>query len=214
MTYAALKKSIIDYCETDEPTFLSQIDNFITTAEFGIYSKVMTPDARFYKTGTVNTQSLSVPTDFKAVIQFMITVSGQTVTLLPKGVSFIREAYTTGSGQPRFYALLRQEILSGTSETMQLMLGPAPDMGYAYELQYLRRPPSITNSSTTNTWLSDNAPDCLLYHSLIEGQTFLKNYEALPTYQNRAKEAMQELKFLCEGMQKVDSFRSTELRFS
>ena len=213
LIYSALRKDIIDWCETDEPKFLVQVDTFIQQAERDIYAKVVTPDSRGSVTGSLSGSTLTMPTDFRAVLEFMITVSGETVNLLPKEVSFIREAYTSGTGQTRFYAILRQSILSGTTESTTLLLGPTPASTYAYEILYVRRPPSITATTTvTNTWLSDNAEDALLYHSLVHAAIFLKNYEVAKTHKAMAEEGLAKLRFNIEGLQKVDSYRNTELR--
>ena len=55
------------------------------------------------------------------------------------------------------------------------MLAPTPDQNYSFELHYKYRPASLTTTSGTDTtWLSSNAPDALLYGTLVEAATFLK----------------------------------------
>ena len=44
------------------------------------------------------------------------------------------------------------------------------------------------------TWISDNAPDALLYGTLVEAATFLKTPEEIPLYQQRFDMALQNLK--------------------
>lgn len=215
MIYAALRKAVLDFAETDEPKFTAQVDTFIQQAEREIYATIITPDARASATGTLTSTvaTLDLPIDFRAVLEFMITVSGAIVHLLPKEPSFIYEAYPSGTGQTRFYAILRQSIPAGTTQVAKVLLGPTPSSGYAYELLYVRRPTSITADTTTvNTWLSDNAEDALLYSTLVQAAVFQKNWESAKEYKTKADEGLAKLKFLCEGLQKTDSYRNTEIR--
>ena len=80
------------------------------------------------------------------------------------------------------------------------LLGPTPAANYSYQLHYKYRPASLTTTSGTDTtWLSDNAPDALLYGTLSEAATFLKTPEEVGQYEQRFSMAMEALKALGEG---------------
>ena len=67
-------------------------------------------------------------------------------------------------------------------------------------LHYKYRPASLTaGADGGTTWLSTNAPNALLYGSLVEASTFIKTTEETPYYDQRFQESIAELKKLGEG---------------
>ena len=91
---------------------------------------------------------------------------------------------------------------SATSGTTYLSMpsGPTPDADYSFELHYKYRPASLTaGADGGTTWLSTNAPNALLYGSLVEASTFIKTTEETPYYDQRFQESIAELKKLGEG---------------
>ena len=62
------------------------------------------------------------------------------------------------------------------------------------------------------TWLSKNAPNAMLYGSLVEACTYLKNYEAIPAYESKFQEALLGLKNLGEAKSTRDQYRYDEIR--
>ena len=81
------------------------------------------------------------------------------------------------------------------------MVAPTPDADYTIELHYKFRPASLTTTSgSETTWLSDNAPDALLYGTLVEAATFLKVPEEIGQYEQRFIAATAALKSLAKVM--------------
>ena len=92
-TYASLKSTVQNYCETSESTFVSDLPVFIQEAEERILKNVQLPVFRKNVTGTssINNTYVSTPTDFLAPYSLAV-VSGNVYTyLLFKHVSFIRD---------------------------------------------------------------------------------------------------------------------------
>ena len=88
------------------------------------------------------------------------------------------------------------------------ILGPTPDSNYSFELHYKYRPNSLTaGSDSGTTWLSTNAPDALLYGTLVEAATFLKSPEEIPGYEQRFISAVSALKKIGEGYGARDEYR-------
>ena len=52
----------------------------------------------------------------------------------------------------------------------------------------------------------------MLYGCLVEACTYLKNYEAIPTYEQKFQEALLGLKNLGEGKSTRDQYRYDEIR--
>ena len=125
--------------------------------------------------------------------------------LLPKDVSFIREAYplnTTTEAFPRYYA-----IFNPTS----FILAPTPDQAYQVELHYFGKPESIVTAGTS--WLGTNFESVLLSACLLEAYIFLKGEtDLIQVYNQRYMDALQLLKGLGEGRDRSDEYRNTPKR--
>ena len=65
-----------------------------------------------------------------------------------------------------------------------------------------------TSADTTLTWISENAPDALLYGSLVEAYTFMKGEpDVMKMYSDRFMEAAVRLKELAEARENDDANR-------
>ena len=194
-TLATLKSTVQDYCETAETTFVAELDTFIKEAEERILKNVSLPVFRknVEGIGTSGNPYLSAPSDFLASYSLALIISNEYTYPLLKHVSFIRD-YTPNpstTGPTKYYALF---------DDTTFLLGPTPAANYSYQLHYKYRPASLTTTSGTDTtWLSDNAPDALLYGTLAEAATFLKTPEEVGQYEQRFSMAMEALKALGEG---------------
>jgi len=202
-TLATLKSTVQDYCETAETTFVADLDTFIKEAEERILKNVELPVFRKNVTGNATTDFpyLATPSDFLATYSLALIVNSVYTYPLFKHVSFIRD-YTpnaTTTGATKYYALFDDNTF---------LLGPTPDSDYTYELHYKYRPASLTTTSgSSTTWLSDNAPDALLYGTLVEAATFLKVPEETAQYEQRFMMAISALKKLGEGYGARDEYR-------
>jgi hypothetical protein len=54
------------------------------------------------------------------------------------------------------------------------IFGPAPDQAYPFRLRYYERPQPLDTTNSTN-WLTEYAPDMMLYGLLLESIPFLEN---------------------------------------
>ncbi len=62
------------------------------------------------------------------------------------------------------------------------LVAPTPDVAYPFEVLYYALPPLLDDTIQTN-WLTEYAPQLLLYAVLLEASPFLKNDERIPTWQ-------------------------------
>tara|TARA_R110000824_G_scaffold135128_1_gene298165 strand:- start:795 stop:1646 length:852 start_codon:yes stop_codon:yes gene_type:complete len=70
-----------------------------------------------------------------------------------------------------------------------------------------------TSTDTTTTWLSENAPNTLLYGSLIEAYTFMKGEtDMLQLYIARYTESIGRLKNYASGVENTDAYREGLVR--
>jgi len=214
MTYAELKQQIQDYVQSNETTFLSNLDGIIELAEFRINSDVKSPDSRATATGTVTTQTITTPSDFETTLSLFVNISGIQTGLLLKDPSYLTEAYSVTSasvgltGAPAYYA-----IQSSSNASTILLIAPSANQSYAYTLYYSRTPISIVGASNNTTWLSTYFPQTLLYGCLVEAYSFLKGEPQMQQqYEKLYQLGMIELKKFSEGDQHMDNYRNTDIK--
>jgi len=208
-TLASLKTGIQDYLESTETSFVSNLDNFITTTEERILKNVQLDNFRKNVTGnvTVDNTYLATPSDFLSPFSLAVIDGDDNYSfLLLKQVSFIRDFTPNASttGLPKYYSEF---------DDNSFLLAPTPDSTYDVELHYYYRPASLTTTSgSETTWLSENAPNAMLYGSLVEACTYLISYESIPVYESKFQEALLGLKNLGEAKSTRDQYRYDEIR--
>src|SRR5688572_3939457 len=62
------------------------------------------------------------------------------------------------------------------------LIVPTPVQAYNWEITYYQQPAFLDAVNQTN-WLTEYAPDALLYRSLIEAETYLKHDERVKTWE-------------------------------
>ena len=169
-TYGTLKTAIQDYLESSETSFVNNLDTFIQQSEERIFKLVQLPEQRKNVTGNVSTSNrfLSTPSDYYAPFSLAVIDSGVYHYLEFKHPSFSKQFQTSQSatGRPRYYTQFDDDSFE---------VIPVPDSNYSVELHYLHKPNSLTaGSDSGTTFLSTEYPDALLYGSLVEGATYLK----------------------------------------
>jgi hypothetical protein len=203
-TYAQLKTAIQDYTENTETSFVTNLPTFIRAAEDRIFKLVDLEVFRKNATSamTQNDQYLSLPADFLAFFSLSITNTTSKEFLLHKDVNFIQEYNPDSSttGTPKYYAIF---------DVNNVILAPTPDNNYICELHYYYRPASLTaGAESGTTWLSDNAPNALLYGSLVEAYIYMKGEpDMLQLYEKQFTEAMTRIKDLAEARENTDAYR-------
>jgi len=202
-TFATLKTAIQDYTDNTESTFVTNLPNFIKAAEDRIFESI---DLEYFRKNvtsamTSSDQFLSVPDDFLAVFSLQITTSGSENFLLQKDVNFLREYTPNASttGVPRYYAVFSVD---------HFLLAPTPNSAYTVELHYFYRPTSLVDSGSNTTWVSENAPNVLLYGALLEAYIFMKGeQDILALYEKRFMDGLSRLKDLGEARENQDAYR-------
>ena len=66
-----------------------------------------------------------------------------------------------------------------------------------------------TTSDTTQTWLSENAPNAMLYGSLVEAYTFMKGEaDVMKMYNDRFSESLIRMKDYAEARENADAYKN------
>ena len=208
-TLATLKTAVQDYLQVSEITFTSQLNNFIQESESRIFKMVQLPEQRKNVQGsaTSGNRFLATPTDFFAPFSLAVISSNKYIYLDFKHPSFLKEYSpdSTTTGTPKYYSLFDDSAFE---------LSPVPNANFTVELHYLHKLASLTaGSDSGTTLLSTDHPDALLYGTLVEGATFLKETpDVIANFEARFKEAISRMKNLTEGRDTRDEFRYDLLR--
>jgi|TARA_R110000751_G_scaffold101919_3_gene196309 hypothetical protein len=208
MNYTQLKTAIQDYTQSSETSFVTNIDTFITQAENRLFFDIDVPDFHKNVTGTMtqNNTFLQKPEDLFKVYSLAVIKTGNVYSyMLPKDVSFIREAFPDAddSGLPTHYGNFDDEFF---------IVGPVPDDDYSVELHYKFQPDALS-STNANSWFGDNAEAALLYATLVEAYTYLKGEQDIMSfYGERYSSALQALQNYGAAEVNMDSYRNTMRR--
>lgn len=94
--------------------------------------------------------------------------------LFPRSYEYCRSYWTNSDerAEPEFYCDY------GFSSWLVV---PTPILSSPWEITYYQQPPFLDSVNQTN-WLTEYAPDAVLYRSLMECEPFLKNDDRLKTW--------------------------------
>lgn len=210
MTKDELYTLIQQYLESEETTFVDNIDIFVGLAEEDIYKQVQLLELRKNSTSnfTANSPYLATPSDFLAPYSMaVIDGTGAYTFMMDKEVNFMREAFPspTDTGVPRYFSMFDHNTF---------IIGPTPASAYQVELHYFYEPPSIsTLAGGATTWLSTNAENALLFGSIYHGYVYLKgDQDVITSYKEQFQKAIADLKIISEGRARKDAYRTSDKR--
>lgn len=190
ITYNSLVAQVTGYLERSDSNTIAQIPNFIYQAEQRICRESKNIGFEVYVTGnfTPDVAVYQKPADWRRNITFNYgTGSGSNSrnSIQLRTYEYLVSYWPdrTQSGPPLFYSDYGYN---------QYLVAPTPDQAYPFEYGYLALPTPITVDNQTN-WLTDYAPDILLYATLLESMGYLKNDERVSTWQEYYNRALASL---------------------
>ena len=106
-------------------------------------------------------------------------------SLFARGYDYLRSYWPVPSDEdtPAFYAEYDYD---------HWLIAPTPDASGKAEVIYYELPQLLDDTAQTN-WLTDHAPNLLLYGALLEASPFLKNDERIAVWQGMYDRAAQAL---------------------
>ena len=211
MNYSELVTKIRDYCEVDSNVFTSTIvDGFISDAEFRILRDVDSDNNRSYAQADivagqryVNTPLINDETLIIRSAQITNSTGGadnsNRAFLEYRDTSFISEYNSEGSqGLPKYYSYWDENTI---------VLAPTPDQNYNMQINYILKPTGLS-SSNTQTYLSKEFPNGLLYACLVEAFGFLKGpMDMIQYYEKRYAESAQGFSIEQMGRRRRDEYQ-------
>lgn len=147
-------------------------------------------------TMTVGQAVYAKPDRWRDTVSFNIGTGAGNNTytqIFPRSYEYVREYWPdrTQTDQPLFYADYDYE---------HWIVSPTPDAAYPFEVLVYQLLPLLDDANQTN-WLTEYAPQVLLYAALLEATPFLKNDERIPTWQQMYDRALQAING--EDIQKI-----------
>lgn len=185
LTYNSLVNDVKIYLErTNDTALADQIPRFIMLAENRLASELKVLGEQTPVTGslTANSSTLPKPSHWRAMTSLNITTSTGRKAVLPRSYEYCSLYWPdrTATGEPRFYADYDYD---------NILIVPTPSSAYSFEMMYYARVSPLDMATQTN-WFTVNAPQLLLYASMLEAHTFLKNWDQVDTWQKLYDRAM------------------------
>lgn len=188
MTYDSLVNDISTYLERTDTATLEKIPQFIMLAE-----QVIAAELKFLGNLTVAESTMVTgepiiekPARWRKTVSMNVTVAGKKQPVFLRKYEYLREYWpdATLTDVPLFYCDYDYE---------HWLIAPTPDSAYTYEVLYYERIQPLDSSNQSN-WLTQYAPQALLYGSLLQAMPFLKNDERMQMWQAQYSQIMNVLK--------------------
>jgi len=194
-TFTTLKEDIRRYLErgftlASDQIVYEQIPRLINLAERRIARELKVEGLINVLTGTMQ-PGLAVypkPDRWRSTVSFNFGTGDQNSEynqLFPRSYEYVRSYWPNRSETdvPLFYA---------EYDYNNWIVAPTPDQAYPFEVLVYQLLPLLDDTNQTN-WLTDYAPQVLLYASLLEATPFLKNDERIPVWQQMYDRSAQAL---------------------
>ena len=218
MNYSELLTNVRNYTEVTADVLSNSVINvFITNIENQIDRLIDSDAQRRYATTTCTANNAFLDVSgpeggfrFARGLQ-LVKSDGDRVWLEQRDTTFMDEfavqrSTTTDTGQPKYWA---------NWDATNLMLAPTPDQVYTIEMWYNETPERIGNgsgSTSTTTFISNNAPEVLLFGCLAEAFSFLKNAQDMQLYDQKYQSALKVFADEQMGRKRRDEYVDGVLR--
>lgn len=182
-TFAELKTAVENWL--DRTNLTDRVPEFITLAETRVNRslRVLGIETRSITSLVAGQAYYAFPSDFQEMRNIQINTNP--ITLLtyrtPQQLDVEYPDQST-TGTPKVYTIIGS----------QFQLAPIPESTDDLEIAYFKSPAVLSDSNTTN-WTLTNAPDLLLYASLLEAEAFLVNDSRVPLWKAAFDEGMKEI---------------------
>ena len=186
MTFTTLKQDVQRYLErgntlASDPIVFEQIPRLINLAERRIARELKVEGFINVVTGTLSAGQSVYPKPDRWRDTVSINI-GTGTTLNTRKILFSRVYEYLRSYWPDALET-DTPIFYSDYDYSHWLLAPTPDAAYPFEILYYELPPLLDDTVQTN-WITEYAPQLLLYGTLVEATPFLKNDERIPVWQS------------------------------
>jgi hypothetical protein len=179
LNYNSLVTQLTNYLERDDPNLVASIPTFILLGQERIDKECKTLGLEVYINGNfqINNSVIVKPNRWRNTITFSVgngLNNNVYNPILLRSYEFCRLYWPDDSqtAMPLYYA---------DYAFNNWLVVPTPDQAYPIEISYMETTAPIDETNQTN-WITDNAPDLLLYACLLETAPFLKDDERIQTW--------------------------------
>ena len=188
MTYDSLTSTVLQYLERRDAAVVEAIPTFITLCEFEIAQYIKTLGQMEVVDSTMNIGNpvIAKPARWRKTVSMTLSNSGSKQPVLLRKLEYLN-AYAqdvTATGTPLYYADYDFE---------HWIVAPTPDQAYSFEALCYTRLQPLSSAYQTN-WLTQNAPNAMLFGTLKQTAPFLKNDARLALWKQMFDEALAALK--------------------
>jgi hypothetical protein len=188
MTYDSLTSTVLQYLERRDAAVVEAIPTFITLCEFEIAQYIKTLGQMEVVDATMNIGNpvIAKPARWRKTVSMTLSKSGLKQPILLRKLEYLN-AYAqdvTATGTPLYYADYDFE---------HWIVAPTPDQAYAFEALCYTRLQPLSSAYQTN-WLTQNAPNAMLFGTLKQTAPFLKNDARMALWKQMFDEALAALK--------------------
>jgi hypothetical protein len=187
MTYDSLTATVLQYLERSDQSTINAIPTFITLAEFEIAQEVKTLGQLqiVESTMTQGNPVLQKPARWRKTVSMNVLVGSKKQPVLLRKYEYLKNYWQddTQTSTPLYYA---------DTDWDHWYLAPTPDQAYTFEVLYYERIAPLSSVNQTN-WITQNAPNAMLFGTLLQAMSYLKN-DQRQIFQQKYTEALQALK--------------------
>jgi hypothetical protein len=187
MTYDSLTYYVLQYLERSDQAVINAIPTFITLAEFEIAEQIKTLGQLQVVESQMNVGNpvIAKPARWRKTVSINITVNGAKQPVLLRKYEYLQNYWpnSTQTAVPLYYA---------DTDWEHWYLAPTPDQSYNFEVLYYERIAPLSSENQTN-WLTQNAPNAMLFGTLLQAMPFLKN-DQRQIFQQKYDQSLQALK--------------------
>lgn len=200
LTWTVLKAEVARYLKRELTDLEEDIEYWITQAELRCSREVRPRGYQRYATSTF-TQSdrmVELPARLIGVIDLVVIDSdGNRTPIFRREYSWLNDYWPNQSleGLPQYYANV---------DGVRFAVAPTPDESYEFELDYYERLQPLDAGNETN-WLTENAYDLLLFATLLETASFLRDDPRLEMWQKYYDRAAASLTAVEEAFKTDDA---------
>ena len=187
LTYDSLTTMVLQYLERSDAAVVEAIPTFITLAEFEIAQQIKTLGQMQVAEATFSSGDAVIekPARWRKTVSMTILNGTERQPVLLRKYEYLKmyAPGTSTTGTPLYYADYDYD---------HWIVAPTPDAAYDFEILYYERISPLSSDNQTN-WLTQNAPNAMLFGTLLQAMPFLKN-DSRQIFQQKYDQALQALK--------------------
>jgi hypothetical protein len=187
MTYDSLNSIVLQYLERNDSAVVNAVPTFISLAEFEIAQEIKTLGQLTIveSTMTAGNPTIAKPARWRKTVSMNITSNNIKTPVLLRKYEYLTNYWNdlSETDLPLYYS---------DTDWDHWYVAPTPDQAYSFEVLYYERIAPLSGTNQTN-WLTQNAPNAMLFGTLLQAMPFLKN-DQRSIFQQKYSEAIQALK--------------------